>query len=145
MVLMPVVGFAPPVGRRRQRHDQIVEVRVSFVEMRGWACEPALPNARVKGCDGVPQTRCDALKSNNNQFKVEPNFQQLSRTTAWTSLQPRLKGAEADILYVIRPNARRGNGADSNSRSSAVLGTVDFRVRWALECHRANLGQTNDQ
>jgi hypothetical protein len=45
----------------------------------------------------------------NNHFKLEPNFQQLSRTSAWSSLQPHLKGAEADILYLIRPSARRGN------------------------------------
>jgi hypothetical protein len=45
----------------------------------------------------------------NNHFKVEPNFQQLARTAAWSSLQPHLKGAEADILYLIRPSARRGN------------------------------------
>ena len=44
----------------------------------------------------------------NNQFKVEPSFQQLSRTSAWSSLQPHLKGAETDILYLLRPSAHRG-------------------------------------
>jgi hypothetical protein len=45
----------------------------------------------------------------NNHFKIEPNFQQLSHSSAWSSLQPHLKGADADILYLIRPSARRGN------------------------------------
>jgi hypothetical protein len=45
----------------------------------------------------------------NNHFKIEPNFQQLAHSGAWSSLQPHLKGADADILYLIRPSARRGN------------------------------------
>jgi hypothetical protein len=42
-----------------------------------------------------------------SQFQSESNFQQLSRNNAWVSLQPQLKGAEADILYLQRPTAMR--------------------------------------
>jgi hypothetical protein len=45
----------------------------------------------------------------SNQFQTEPNFQLLARSTAWPSLQPQLKGADVDILYLLRLTAlRRG-------------------------------------
>jgi len=45
----------------------------------------------------------------SNQFQTEPNFQQLSRTAAWPTLQPQLKGADVEILYLLRLSAvRRG-------------------------------------
>lgn len=43
----------------------------------------------------------------SNQFQTEPNFQQLSRAVAWPTLQPQLKGAEVDILYLLRLSALR--------------------------------------
>jgi hypothetical protein len=43
----------------------------------------------------------------SNQFQTEPNFQQLSRTAAWLTLQPQLKGADVDILYLLRLSAVR--------------------------------------
>jgi hypothetical protein len=43
----------------------------------------------------------------SNQFQTEPNFQQLSRTVAWPTLQPQLKGADVDILYLLRLSALR--------------------------------------
>jgi hypothetical protein len=43
-----------------------------------------------------------------SQFKSESNFSQLSKSPAWSMLQPHLKGAEVDILYLLRPEARRG-------------------------------------
>jgi hypothetical protein len=43
-----------------------------------------------------------------SHFKSEPNFAQLSKSSAWSLLQPNLKGAVVDILYLLRPNARRG-------------------------------------
>jgi hypothetical protein len=43
----------------------------------------------------------------NSQFQAEPNFQSLSRSNAWPSLQPQLKGAEVDIFYLLRPSATR--------------------------------------
>lgn len=42
-----------------------------------------------------------------SQFQNEPNFQQLSRIPAWAALQPQLKGAEVDILYLLRLSAMR--------------------------------------
>ena len=44
-----------------------------------------------------------------NQFQAEPNFQQLSKTAAWPTLQPQLKGASVDVMYLLRLTAlRRG-------------------------------------
>jgi hypothetical protein len=43
----------------------------------------------------------------NSQFLAEPNFQALSHSTAWPSMQPQLKGAEVNILYLLRPTAIR--------------------------------------
>jgi hypothetical protein len=44
-----------------------------------------------------------------SHFKTEPNFAQLSKSPAWTSLQPNLKGADVNILYLVRPDAKRGS------------------------------------
>jgi hypothetical protein len=43
----------------------------------------------------------------SNQFQNEPNFQQLSRANVWPTLQPQLKGAGVDILYLLRLSALR--------------------------------------
>jgi hypothetical protein len=43
-----------------------------------------------------------------SHFKAEPDFNQLSKTQVWPSLRPELKGADVEILYVLRPNAKRG-------------------------------------
>lgn len=50
-----------------------------------------------------------------SQFQLEPNFQQLSRMPAWATLQPQLKGADVDILYLLRLSAVR-KGAPIQSR-----------------------------
>jgi hypothetical protein len=44
-----------------------------------------------------------------SHFKSEPNFSQLAKSPAWSALQPNLKGAEVDILYLLRPEAKRGS------------------------------------
>jgi hypothetical protein len=43
----------------------------------------------------------------SNQFQIEPNFQQLTRSPTWPTLQPQLKGADVDILYLLRLSALR--------------------------------------
>jgi len=50
-----------------------------------------------------------------SQFKTESNFPVLARNNSWASLQPQLKGAGADILYLSRPKAVR-NGAQIQNR-----------------------------
>jgi len=50
-----------------------------------------------------------------SQFKNESNFALLSRNNGWASMQPQLKGAEADILYLSRPKAAR-NGVQIQNR-----------------------------
>lgn len=42
-----------------------------------------------------------------SQFQSEPNFSQLSRMSVWAALQPQLKGADVDILYLLRLTAMR--------------------------------------
>jgi hypothetical protein len=42
-----------------------------------------------------------------SHFRGEPNFPQLMRTAAWSQLQPDLKKAEVQILYLLRPEAKR--------------------------------------
>jgi len=49
-----------------------------------------------------------------SHFRTEPNFAQLAKTPAWTALQPDLKGADVDILYLIRPTAKRAGAAIQN-------------------------------
>jgi hypothetical protein len=44
---------------------------------------------------------------NNSHFKAVPDFAQLSRTMTWSTIAPQLKGAEVDILYLLRPEAKR--------------------------------------
>jgi hypothetical protein len=44
-----------------------------------------------------------------SQFKADSNFQQLARTPGWAALRPNLKGADIEILYLLRPSAKRAN------------------------------------
>ena len=46
-----------------------------------------------------------------SHFKAEPNFAQLSKLAVWPAVQPILKGADIDILYLLRPSAVRGGAA----------------------------------
>jgi hypothetical protein len=42
-----------------------------------------------------------------SQFRAESNFAQLARTPTWVTMMPNLRGAQVDILYLLRPSARR--------------------------------------
>jgi hypothetical protein len=42
-----------------------------------------------------------------NQFQTEPNFPQLSKAATWPTLQPQLKGASVDVMYLLRLSALR--------------------------------------
>jgi hypothetical protein len=46
-----------------------------------------------------------------SQFTSESNFSSLVRNSAWATLRPDLKGATVDILYLLRPSAKRGGVA----------------------------------
>jgi hypothetical protein len=52
--------------------------------------------------------------SATSHFAADPNFQQLSKTAQWASLRPNLKGAEVDIIYLLRPEAKRKGVAIQN-------------------------------
>jgi hypothetical protein len=49
--------------------------------------------------------------TNNSHFKAVPDFPQLSRTITWSTIAPQLKGAEVDVLYILRPEAKRAGKA----------------------------------
>jgi hypothetical protein len=42
-----------------------------------------------------------------SHLKTAPNFRELIRSEAWRALQPDLRGADVDILYLLRPTALR--------------------------------------
>jgi hypothetical protein len=46
-----------------------------------------------------------------SHFKSEADFSALARNSAWATLRPDLKGASVDILYLLRPTAKRGGAA----------------------------------
>jgi hypothetical protein len=50
----------------------------------------------------------------NSHFRCETNFAQLSKNNTWPSLQPPLKRAQVDILYLLRPGASCGGKAIQN-------------------------------
>jgi hypothetical protein len=43
-----------------------------------------------------------------SHYKRAPDFEALAASQVWAQLRPNLKGAEVDILYVLRPAAMRG-------------------------------------
>jgi len=44
-----------------------------------------------------------------SHYKRAPDFGELAASQVWAQLRPNLKGAEVDILYVLRPAAMRGD------------------------------------
>lgn len=50
-----------------------------------------------------------------SQFRSESNFEQLSKSAAWPALMPPLRGAETEILYLLRDDAKR-NGKPIQNR-----------------------------
>lgn len=51
----------------------------------------------------------------NSHYKSEPNFGELKRSVLWPAARPNLKGAEIEILYVLRPRDLR-NGKPIQNR-----------------------------
>jgi hypothetical protein len=49
-----------------------------------------------------------------SHLRTNPDFDQLSRNSNWASLRPDLRGAEVEILYVLRPSAVRNSSAVQN-------------------------------
>jgi hypothetical protein len=56
----------------------------------------------------------------NNHFRAVPNFKELGRSSSWRSLQPDLRGANVEILYLLRPSAVRG-GVPIQNRSHQLF------------------------
>jgi hypothetical protein len=49
-----------------------------------------------------------------SHFRLNPDFQQLSHNANWPRLRPELRGADVEILYVLRPTAPRNGVAIQN-------------------------------
>jgi hypothetical protein len=49
-----------------------------------------------------------------SHFRSPPDFQQFSHNASWPRLRPELKGADVNILYVLRPTALRNSAAVQN-------------------------------
>ena len=43
-----------------------------------------------------------------SHFRSAPDFEQLARSANWARLRPELRGADVEILYILRPTALRG-------------------------------------
>lgn len=56
----------------------------------------------------------------NSQFQADTNFQTLSHSNAWPGMQPQLKGADVNILYLLRPTAAR-KGAPIQNRGHQMF------------------------
>jgi hypothetical protein len=50
-----------------------------------------------------------------SHFRSEPSFDQLARNAKWPTLRPVLKGAEVQVLYLLRPSALRGGKPIQNA------------------------------
>jgi hypothetical protein len=88
-------------GSKEDKSPIIESIRAAAITSFG-AVEPSqIPLRLTLISDMVQNTN---LYSN---FQTEPNFQQLSRNPAWPTLQPQLKGAEVDIIYLLRLSATR--------------------------------------
>jgi len=55
-----------------------------------------------------------------SHFKGEPNFASLQKSQTWPLVRPDLKGAEVEVLYLLRPNAKR-SGAPIQNRGHQVF------------------------
>jgi hypothetical protein len=51
-----------------------------------------------------------------SQIRSESDFTQLSKNPVWPSLRPDLRGAEAEIYYLLRPEAKRPGGRPIQNR-----------------------------
>jgi hypothetical protein len=49
-----------------------------------------------------------------SQFQTDVKFPDLAASPNWITIQPRLKGAEVDILYLLRPSALRNRAPIQN-------------------------------
>ncbi|MGJ4940632.1 hypothetical protein ACQR1W_08685 [Bradyrhizobium sp. HKCCYLS1011] len=93
----------------RQNSSPIIEsLRAASVTSFGSVEAGQVPLRLTMVSDMVQHT---ALAS---QFQAEPNFSTLSHSNAWPLLEPRLKGAEVNILYLLRPAAVRGKAPIQN-------------------------------
>jgi hypothetical protein len=51
-----------------------------------------------------------------SHFRSETEFSVLSKNAIWPSLRPNLRGADVEIYYLLRPEAKRTNGSSIQNR-----------------------------
>jgi hypothetical protein len=92
-----------------QQNSPIIEsLRAATITSFGLVSAGTIPLHVTMVSDMVQHT---ALTSH---FKAEANFALLSKMQSWVALQPNLKGADVDILYLLRPTATRGSAPIQN-------------------------------
>jgi hypothetical protein len=99
----------------RQNSSPIVEsLRAASITSFGAVDSGHIPLRVTMVSDMVQHT------SLNSHFQAEPNFPALLHTGAWPILQPQLKGAEVNIIYLLRPSALR-KGASVQNRGHQLF------------------------
>jgi hypothetical protein len=88
-------------GSKEAKSPIIESIRAAAISSFG-AIEPGQMPLRMTLISDMIQNT--ALYSN---FQVEPDLQQLSRSPLWPALEPQLKGAEVDVVYLLRASATR--------------------------------------
>ncbi len=56
-----------------------------------------------------------------SQFRAESSFADLSRNPVWPTIRPDLKGAHVDVLYLLRPEARRAGKIPIQNRGHELF------------------------
>ncbi len=57
----------------------------------------------------------------NSHFRGETDFSDLERRPQWQSLRANLSGVSVTVMYLLRPNARRPNGAAVQNRGHQLF------------------------
>lgn len=103
-------GLADLLQESKRANSPIIEsIRAAAITSFGPISPGKIPLNLTLSSDMVQNS---ALMSH---FTSDPNFMQLSKNSTWTALQPNLKGADVDILYLIRREAKRGSVMIQNS------------------------------
>jgi hypothetical protein len=92
----------------RQTSPIIESLRAASISSFGPITVGTIPLRVTLVSDMVQHTKA------TSHFRTDPNFTELSKTAIWPSLRPDLKGADVEILYLLRPDAKRSSGPIQN-------------------------------
>jgi hypothetical protein len=88
-------------GSKESKSPIIESIRAAAISSFGAVGPGQMPLRLTLISDMIQNTN---LYSN---FQGEADFQQLSHNAAWPTMQPQLKGAEVDVVYLLRLSALR--------------------------------------